>query len=503
MRIHRWRQFKFASRQMRQQAGVKLSVTDAALVSGFVALKMTGLFPEALLQVAKNLVTLKIVKDAAKQAEKAAMLENHYSSQQESLTASLTVVHHSLGQLREGAANTAGRFKELQVQMDARQAQHEQKMIMHAQQLAARELHLVQQQARLTRKEAELHECQTAFQERVTAYSTTHSRLNGATSGCCSFAAGAAHPNPVLNPLWSPDSALPSTLHYQAVEDVLARDRRIVALPLDIPKTQSHALQPCKVQVIINEIFGVQPEAESQMWPVVRSADRHAELGAVAASPPIHASSLQSPGEFHTARAHLVAHGIMAVASSSSLCSTSCWSSSSCDSLMAGGHHKVVSDRSASDESESNCSAREPSSVDIRHEVPSVSLVRPQVVFTPKAQQVTALAGPTVKSASTAEDFSKRTATMSTRQMTPSPKPLGLSSPGICSTSSGDCNTGKVKRGGIKGAPAYKAAGKISIRDNKKPSACELHIPTAMLSSSDFQGTCFPKQRALHQRQPS
>lgn len=36
------------------QAGVKLSVTDAALVSGFVALKMTGLFPEALLQVAKN-----------------------------------------------------------------------------------------------------------------------------------------------------------------------------------------------------------------------------------------------------------------------------------------------------------------------------------------------------------------------------------------------------------------------------------------------------------------
>ncbi|KAL0024804.1 hypothetical protein WJX79_009594 [Trebouxia sp. C0005] len=392
------------------QAGVKLSVTDAALVSGFVALKMTGLFPEALLQVAKNLVTLKIVKDAAKQAEKAAMLENHYSSQQESLTASLTVVHHSLGQLREGAANTAGRFKELQVQMDARQAQHEQKMIMHAQQLAARELHLVQQQARLTRKEAELHECQTAFQERVTAYSTTHSRLNGATSGCCSFAAGAAHPNPVLNPLWR---------------------------------------------------------------------------------------------EFHTARAHLVAHGIMAVASSSSLCSTSCWSSSSCDSLMAGGHHKVVSDRSASDESESNCSAREPSSVDIRHEVPSVSLVRPQVVFTPKAQQVTALAGPTVKSASTAEDFSKRTATMSTRQMTPSPKPLGLSSPGICSTSSGDCNTGKVKRGGIKGAPAYKAAGKISIRDNKKPSACELHIPTAMLSSSDFQGTCFPKQRALHQRQPS
>ncbi len=143
------------------------------------------------------------------------------------------------------------------------------------------------------------------------------------------------------------------------------------------------------------------------MWPVVRSADRHAELGAVPVTPPVHPPSLQSPQEFHTARSHLVAHKIVPVASSSSPCSTSSWSSSSCDSLMAGGHHKVVSDRSASDQSESSCSAREPSSVDIRHEVSSVSLVRPQVVFTAKAQQVTALTGPAVKSASTAQEFSK------------------------------------------------------------------------------------------------
>lgn len=49
------------------QAGVNLSVTDAALVSGFVALQMTGSFHEALLQVAKDMVTPKIVKDAAKE----------------------------------------------------------------------------------------------------------------------------------------------------------------------------------------------------------------------------------------------------------------------------------------------------------------------------------------------------------------------------------------------------------------------------------------------------
>ncbi len=49
------------------QTGVNVSVTEAALVSGFVALKMTGSFPEALLQVAKDMVTPKIVKDAAKQ----------------------------------------------------------------------------------------------------------------------------------------------------------------------------------------------------------------------------------------------------------------------------------------------------------------------------------------------------------------------------------------------------------------------------------------------------
>lgn len=49
------------------QAGDKLSVTDAALVSGFVVLKMTGSLPEALLQVAKDMVTPQILKDAAKQ----------------------------------------------------------------------------------------------------------------------------------------------------------------------------------------------------------------------------------------------------------------------------------------------------------------------------------------------------------------------------------------------------------------------------------------------------
>ena len=49
------------------QAGVNLSATDAALVSAFLALKTTGSFPQALLQVAKDIVTPKIVKDAAKQ----------------------------------------------------------------------------------------------------------------------------------------------------------------------------------------------------------------------------------------------------------------------------------------------------------------------------------------------------------------------------------------------------------------------------------------------------
>ncbi len=175
-----------------------------------------------------------------------------------------------------------------------------------------------------------------------------------------------------------------------------------MTLPLGIPNTRSCALQPCKVQVIINEIFDVQPKAESQMWPVVRSANRHAELGAVPVTPPIHLSSLQSPGEFHTARSHLLAHEVVPVASSSSPSSTSSWSSSSCDSLMAGGHHKVVSDRSASGQSESSCSVREPSSVDMRHEVPSVSLVRPQVMCTPEE-----LTGPAVKGASTAQESSK------------------------------------------------------------------------------------------------
>jgi len=182
--------------------------------------------------------------------------------------------------------------------------------------------------------------------------------------------------NPV-NPLYSLELALPSTSHIQAVEDLLPGDLSIVTLPLGTPKARSCALQPCKVQVVINEIYDVQPKAESQMWPVVRSATRHAELGAVPVSPPIHPSSLQSPVEFHTARSHLVAHEVVPAASSSSPSSISSWSSSSCDSLIAGDNHKVVSDRSASDQSESSCSAREPSSIDMRHEVPSVSLVRP------------------------------------------------------------------------------------------------------------------------------
>ena len=190
-----------------------------------------------------------------------------------------------------------------------------------------------------------------------------------------------------MNPLWSPECALPSTLDTQAVEDLLARDLRIVTLPLGIPK----------VQVIINQIFDVQPDAESQMWPVVRSADRHAELGVVLASPPIH----PPPQEFHTARSHLLAHEIVPVALSSPS-STSSWSPSSCNSLMAGGLLKVVSDRSASGQSESSCSVKEPSSVDMRHEVPSVSLVRPQAMFTPEE-----LTGPAVKGASTAQESSK------------------------------------------------------------------------------------------------
>ncbi len=178
------------------------------------------------------------------------MLENHCFSQQDSLTAALAVMHDSLGQMREGAANTASRFEELQVcsylvqphaqssskelflstfsycgnaspwiavcsctmqrrelsldstasdingayllllqaQMNVRQAQADQEMCMRAQQLAAEKVQLAQQQAKLARQEAELSECQTAFQERLTAYSMTHSRLTGATLGDFSFA---------------------------------------------------------------------------------------------------------------------------------------------------------------------------------------------------------------------------------------------------------------------------------------------------------------------------
>ncbi len=65
--------------------------------------------------------------------------------------------------------------------------------------------------------------------------------------------------NSLVNPLWSPDCALPSMPHIQAVEDVAARDlRSLVTLPLGIPQ----------VQVIINEIYDMQPRAESQTLPV-------------------------------------------------------------------------------------------------------------------------------------------------------------------------------------------------------------------------------------------
>ncbi len=65
-------------------------------------------------------------------------------------------------------------------------------------------------------------------------------------------------------------------LHIQAVQDVPTRDLcSLVTPPLGIPE----------VQVIINEIYDMQPMAESQMGPVVRSADRHAELGAVPVTP--------------------------------------------------------------------------------------------------------------------------------------------------------------------------------------------------------------------------
>ncbi len=49
------------------QTGSNVSVVEAALVSGFVVLEMTGVFPEALLQVAKDMVTPQTVNDAAKQ----------------------------------------------------------------------------------------------------------------------------------------------------------------------------------------------------------------------------------------------------------------------------------------------------------------------------------------------------------------------------------------------------------------------------------------------------
>ena len=43
------------------------------------------------------------------------MLENQFFSQQDRLRAALAMMHDSLAQMREGAANTASRFEELQV----------------------------------------------------------------------------------------------------------------------------------------------------------------------------------------------------------------------------------------------------------------------------------------------------------------------------------------------------------------------------------------------------
>ena len=67
------------------QAGDKLSVTDAALVSGFVVLKMTGSFPEALLKLAKDMVTPQIVKDAAKQVRAVLFWQHMHVSSKVSL----------------------------------------------------------------------------------------------------------------------------------------------------------------------------------------------------------------------------------------------------------------------------------------------------------------------------------------------------------------------------------------------------------------------------------
>ena len=49
------------------QAGDKLSFINAALVSGFKGLKVTGSIQEALLQVTQDVFTPKIVKDYAKE----------------------------------------------------------------------------------------------------------------------------------------------------------------------------------------------------------------------------------------------------------------------------------------------------------------------------------------------------------------------------------------------------------------------------------------------------
>ena len=122
-----------------------MSIMNAVLVSGFTSLKMTASIQEALLQVAQDVFTPKIVKDAAKevravlfwqqlhtmfkakcllrqimclQTARAATLEKHYSSQHNMLTAALADMHNSLGQVKQGAAATADHFKDFQVGSD-------------------------------------------------------------------------------------------------------------------------------------------------------------------------------------------------------------------------------------------------------------------------------------------------------------------------------------------------------------------------------------------------
>lgn len=107
----------------RLQAGHRpLSITEVALVSGHSALTLTSMFNSALLEVAKEMVIPQLAVQAAKevgaaafihiylrhhsdqirvhpviclQAAKSCLVEEHYSSQQASLTAALAVIADS------------------------------------------------------------------------------------------------------------------------------------------------------------------------------------------------------------------------------------------------------------------------------------------------------------------------------------------------------------------------------------------------------------------------